>query len=171
MINFDENGKEHNLNCCNIPNNTYRILILEGSGSGETIVLLNLMSRQPDIDKMYCYTKDSCAVKYQLLFKERKSIGSKHYNDPKSFIVSFIDMDDIYENIGKYNPNTKRKIFIVFDGTISDMINNKKVKLIVTELFIWGRKLNISIAFITQSYFAVPKNVRLNYTHPFIMQI
>ena len=65
----------------------------------------------------------------------------------------------------------KRKILIIFDDMIADMINNKKLNPIVTELFIRGRKLNISIVFITQSYFKVPKDVRLNSAHSFIMKI
>ena len=81
------------------------------------------------------------------------------------------DMQDVYNNIEDYNPGKKRKILIVFDDTIADMINNKKLNPIVTELFIRGRKLNISIVFITQSYFNVSKDVRLNSTHFFIMKI
>ena len=79
-------------------------------------------------------------------------------------------MDDIYKNIDEYNPNKKRKILIVFDDMIADMLSNKKHNPIVTELFIRERKLNISV-FITQSYFAVPKNIRLNSTHYFVMKI
>ena len=80
-------------------------------------------------------------------------------------------MEDIYKNIEEYNPNKKPKILIVFDDIISDMLSNKKLNPIVTELFIRGRKLNISLVFITQSYFAVPKNIRLNSTHYFVMKI
>ena len=80
-------------------------------------------------------------------------------------------MQDAYKNIEDYNPIKKRKILIVFDDMIADMINNNKLIPIVTELFIRGRKLNISIVFITQSYFKVPKDVRLNSTHFFIMKI
>ena len=80
-------------------------------------------------------------------------------------------MDDIYKNIEEYNPNKKRKILIVFDGMIADMPSNKKLNPIVAELFIRGRKLNISIVFTTQSYFSVPKNITLNSTHYFIMTI
>ena len=80
-------------------------------------------------------------------------------------------MQDVYNNIDDYNPRKKRKVLIVFDDMIADMINNKKLDSIVTELFIRGRKLNISIVFITQSYFKVPKDVRLNSTHFFIMKI
>ena len=80
-------------------------------------------------------------------------------------------MHDVYNPIENYNPNEKRKILIVFHDMIADMINNKKLNPVVTDLFIRGRKLNISIVFITQSYFKVPKYVRLNSTHIFIMKI
>ena len=75
------------------------------------------------------------------------------------------DMQDVYKNIEYYNPGKKHKILIVFDDMIADMINNKKPNPVATELFIRGRKLNISIVFIAQSYFKVPKDVRLNSTH------
>ena len=81
------------------------------------------------------------------------------------------DIDDIYKNIGENNPNKKRKILIVFDDMTADMLRSEKLNPIVTGLFIRGRKLNISLDFITQSYFAVPKNIRLNSTHYFIMKI
>ena len=80
-------------------------------------------------------------------------------------------MQDVYKNIDEYNTDKERKILIVFDDMIADMINNKKLNSIVTELFIRGRKLNISLVFITQSYFKVPKDVRLNTTHFFIAKI
>ena len=80
-------------------------------------------------------------------------------------------MQDVYKNIEDYNPNEKCKVLIVFDDMIADMITNKKLNSIVTELFIRGRKYNISVAFITQSYFKVPKDVRLNCTHYFILKI
>ena len=83
------------------------------------------------------------------------------------------DTQDVYKNIEDYDPIKKRKILIVFDDMIPDMINNNNNNLnpIVTELFVRRRKLNISIVFITQSYFKVPKDVRLNSTHFFIMKI
>ena len=80
-------------------------------------------------------------------------------------------MHDVYKNIDEYNTDEERKILIVFDDMIPDMINNKKLNSIVTELFISSRKLNISIFFITKSYFKVPKDVTLNSTHFFIMKI
>ena len=76
-------------------------------------------------------------------------------------------MDDIYKDIEEYNPNKQHKILIAFDDMITDMINNKKLNKIVIELFIRRRNLNISLVFITQLYFAVPKNIRLNSTHYF----
>ena len=81
------------------------------------------------------------------------------------------DMSDVYKNIEDYNPDKKRKLLIVFDDMIADMINNKKLNPVVTELFLRRRKLNICIVFITQSYFKVPKDVRLKSTHFFIMKI
>ena len=80
-------------------------------------------------------------------------------------------MHDVYNNINDYNPNKENKILIVFDDMIADMINNKKLNSIVAELFIRGRKLNIYLVFITQSYFKVPRDVRLNINHFFIMKI
>ena len=80
-------------------------------------------------------------------------------------------MYDICKNIEEYNPNKKRKILIIFDDMIVDMLSNKRLNLIVTELFIRGRKLNVSLVFIAQSYFAVPKHIRLNSMHYFIMKI
>ena len=80
-------------------------------------------------------------------------------------------MDNIYKNIEEYNPNMKRKILIVFDDMIADMLSNKKLNPVVSELFIRGRKLNISLVPISQSYFVVPKNIRLNSRHYFIMEI
>ena len=80
-------------------------------------------------------------------------------------------MHDVYKNTDEYNPYKENKILIVFDDMIADMIFNKKLNSIVTELIIRGRKLNISLVFITQSYFKVPKDVRLNTSHFFIAKI
>ena len=105
------------------------------------------------------------------MIKKREKVGLDHFDDPKDFIKYSNDMQDVHKNIDDYNPRKKREVLIVFDDMIADMINNKKLDSIVTELFIRGRKLNISIVFITQSYFKVPKDVRLNSTHFFIMKI
>ena len=80
-------------------------------------------------------------------------------------------MNDIYKNIEEYNPSKKRKIFIVFDDIITDMRSNKKPNPVVTELLIRERKLDISRVFVTQSYVAVPKNIRLTSAHYFLLKI
>ena len=80
-------------------------------------------------------------------------------------------MHDVWKNIDKYNLDKENKILIVFDDIIADMIHNTKLNSIVTELFIRGKKLNISLVFITQSYFKVPKDGRLNTTYFFITKI
>ena len=175
MINFDdyvnENKTEHNKNWPYIPDHRYKILIIEGSGSGKTNVLLNLIENQPDIDKMYFYAKDPYEAKSQYLIKIREKVGIDHHNDPRAYIEYSNDMHDVHQNINYYNPDKENKILIVFDDVIADMINNKKLNSIVTELFIRGRKLNISLVFITQSYFKVPKDGRLNTTYFFITKI
>ena len=101
----------------------------------------------------------------------REKVGLKRFNDSKAFIEYSNDMHDVYKNINYYNPNKDCKILIVFDDMIADMINNNKLNSIVTELFIRGRKLNTFLVFITQSYFKVPKDMRLNTTHFFITKI
>ena len=105
------------------------------------------------------------------LINKREGVGINHSNDPKVFIKYSNDMSDAYKNTNNYNPEKDNKILIVFDDTIADMIRNKKLNSIVTELFIRCRKLNISLVFISQSYFKVPKDVRNNSTHFFIMKI
>ena len=135
------------------------------------LALLNLINNQPDIDETYLYAKDPYKAKYQYSINKREKVGLDHFKDPKAFMEYSNDIQDFYKNIDNYNPGRERKILIMFDDMIADMINNKKINPVVTELFIRGRKLNISIAFITQSYFKVPKDVRLNSTHFLIMKI
>ena len=166
----NENKIEHNSKWPYIPD-PYRILIIGGSGSGKTNALLNLINNQPDIDKIYLYAKDPYETKYQYLINKHEKVGLDHFDDPKAFMEYSNDIQDVYKNIKDYNPIKKRKVLIVFDDMIADMINNNKLNPVVTELFIRGRKLNISIVFITQSYFKVQKYVRLNSTHFFIMKI
>ena len=175
MINFDnytnENKTEHNSDWPYSPDHPYRILIIRGSGSGKTNELPNLIKDQPNIDKIYVYAKYLYEAKYQYLINIREKAGLNHYTDPKAFMDYSNDMQDVYKNNEEHNPERKRKLLIGFDDIITDMINNKKLNPIVTELFIRGRKLNISIVFITQSYLKVPKDVRVNSTHFFIMKI
>ena len=156
MINFDEytneNKKEHNLNWPYISDDPYRILIIGGSGTGKTNALLNLINNQQVIDKIYLYAKDPHEDKYQYLINKRERVGINHLNDPKAFTEYSNDMHKVYKNIDNYNPDKENNILILFDDMIADMINNKKLNSIVTELYIRGRKLNISLIFITQSY-------------------
>ena len=117
------------------------------------------------------YVKDPYEAKYNFLINKKKNTALKHFNDLKAFIEYANDKQDVYKNIDEYNVDNERKILIGFDIMIAHMISNKKLNSIVTELFIRGRKLNISVGFVTQSYFKVPKDIRLNSIDFFIMKI
>ena len=146
-------------------------MIIGGSGRGKTNSLLNLIKEQDDIDKIYLYAKDLSEPKYQFLIKKREDAGINYFNDPNAFIEFSDTMVDVYENIDNYNLSRKIQILIVFDDMITDIKTNKKFEAIIKELFTRCRKLNISLVFTTQSYFSVPKNVRLNSTHYLIIKI
>ena len=103
------------------------------------------------------------------MINKHKDVGTKHLNDPNAFTECLNTMDEVYENINHYSPSRERKILIVFDDMIADIMSNKKFQAIIKELFIRCRKLNISLVFITQSYFSVPRC--LNSTHYLIMKI
>ena len=148
-----------------VPDRPYRRLIVGGSGFGKWNALIILINHEPDIDQIYLHAK------YQLLINKRESIGLKYLNDSKGFIEYSSDIDGIYKNIEEENPTKKRKTLIVFDDIIADMLSNEKHNPIVTELFIRRRKLNISLVFITQYYFVVPKNIRLSSTRYFVMKV
>ena len=139
-MNFDDYVSEirtkHNLNWPYTPDHPYRMLIIVGSGSAKTNVLLNLMENQPDIDKIYLYTKDLYEAKYQYLINILEKVSLDHFDDPKAFIEYSSDIHDVYKNRNEYNPNEDRKILIVFDDMIADIINNKKLDSTVTKLFI-----------------------------------
>ena len=105
------------------------------------------------------------------MINKRESTRLKHFNDPEAFIEYSNDTQDVYKNIDEDNTDKEWKILIVFDDMIADIINNEKLYSTATKLFIRGSKWNISIVFITQSYFKVPKDVRLNTTHFFTMKI
>ena len=114
--------KKHNSNWPQIPDQPYKIWITGGSGSGKTNSLFDLISHQPDIDNIYLYANDPHEVKYQLLISKQERTGLNYLNDSKAFIEYWNDMDDIYKNIEEYNPNKKRRILIVFDDMIADML-------------------------------------------------
>ena len=174
MINLDsitnENNKKHNENWPYIPDHPYRVIIIGGSGWGKANTLLNLIKEQDfhDVmDNIYLYARDLNEPKYQFLIKKHEDEGTKHLNNPNQFIECSNTMDHVYENINDYNLNRDRKVLIVFYDTIADIMGNKKFQAIVKELFIKYRKLNISLVFITQSYFSIPKDNSLNSTHYF----
>ena len=104
------------------------------------------------------------------MIKKREVAGTKHLNGSNAFIQCSNTMNDVYENIDEYNPTRERKILTVFDDMIADIMTNNKFQARIKELFIRCRKLNISLVFITQSNFSVPKDVRLSSTH-LIMKI
>ena len=163
MINLDsitnENNKEHNEKWPYIPDHPYRILIIGGSGSGKTNALLNLIKEQDDIDKNYLYAKDLSEPKYEFLIKKHKDVGTNHFDDPNAFIECSNRIDDIYQIMDDYNPSRQREILFVLDDMIADIMSNKTFQAIIRELFIRCRKLNISLAFISQCYFSVSKDV------------
>ena len=154
MINLDniinKNNKEHNEKWPYIPDSLYRILIIGGFRSGKTNALMNLINEQDDIDKIYLYVKDLSEPKHEILIQNRENVGIKHFNDPNAFIECSNTMDDVYGDINDYNPGIKRKILVVFDGVIADIMINKKFRAIIKELFIRCRKLKL--VFITLYY-------------------
>ena len=153
----NENNKKHNEKWPYISDHAYRILIIGGSGLGKTNTLLNLISHQDDIDRAYLYTEDLSEPKYEFLIKKREDAEIKHLNDPEAFIECSNTMNDVYNNIDNYNQSRKRKILIVFDDMIADIMTNKKFQAIIKELFIRCRKVSISYVFNTQFYFFLQK--------------
>ena len=144
----------------------FRMLIIGTSGSGKTnTTLLHLIDKFHPIDKIYLYAKDTDEEKYQYLINKREQVGIKNLNDPHVFIEYSNDMNDVLEDINNYNKNRDKKVLMIFDDMIADIMRSEKFKVIVKKLFIRCRKLNISIVFITQSYFRTPKDARLNSTH------
>ena len=149
----------------------FRMLIIGPSGSGKTNTLLHLINNCHPIDKIYLYAKDTDEKRYQYLINKREQAGIKNLNDPYVFTEYSNDMNDVLEDIDNYNKNRDKKVLIIFDDMIADIMRSEKFKATVKELFIRCRKLNISIVFITQSYFRTPKDARLNSTHCILMKI
>ena len=119
------------------------------------------------------YAKDLSEPKYQFLIKKCEDEGIKDLKDPdpSAFIECSNTMEDVYDSIYDYDPRRKRTILIVFDDMIAYIMTNKKFQAIVKELFIRCTKFNISLVFITQSYFSVPKEMRLNSRHYLIIKV
>ena len=115
----------------------HKILIIRGSGSGKTNVLLNLIKNQrPDIDKIYLHVKYLFESRYQLFINGRKKIGIKKFKNPKTFIDYSQIIDYVSQNLEDYNPTKKRRLLILFNDMIADMDANKKLSPIVNELFL-----------------------------------
>ena len=135
MINLNNivnnNNQQQNKKWPYIGDHSYRILIIGGSGSEKTNTLLHLINVQKDIDKIYLYAKDLSEPKYEDLIRNCKNAGIKHLNDSKAFIECSNTMNDVYENIDNYNPKRKRKILIVFDDVIADIMTNKQFQSVI----------------------------------------
>ena len=101
-------------------------MIIGGSGSGKTNALLNLINEQDNIDKIYLYAKDLSEPRYEVLIRKRENAGIKHLSDSSSFIECSNTMDGVYKNIDHYKPSRKRKMLIVFDDMIADIMTNKR---------------------------------------------
>ena len=149
----------------------FRMIIIGPSGSGKTNTLLYLINKFDPIDKIYLYAKDIEEKKYQFLINKREQAGLKNLNDPHAFIEYSNDMNDVFDTIDDYNKNRDKKVLIIFDDMIADIMRSEKFKGVVKELFIRCRKLNVSIAFITQFYFRTPKDSRLNSNQHILMKI
>ena len=151
---------------------SYRKLIIGPSGSGKTNYLLNSMHKDNNIiDKINLYAKDLEEPKCQFLIDKREQAGLKILNDPNAFVQYSKSVDDIYPDIEDYSRKRKRKVLIVFHDMISHVMSDKKAQQVLEELFIRCRKLNISLCFLTQSYFSAPKDVRLNCTHYIVFKL
>ena len=137
---------------------TFRMLIIGPTGSGKTNTFLYLINNFHPINKIYLYTKDTDEEKYQYLINKREQAGIKNLNDPHAFIEYSSDMNDVLDDINNYDKNRDQKVLTIFDDMIADIMRSEKFKAIVKEFFIRCRKLNISIVFITQSYFRTPKD-------------
>ena len=149
----------------------FRMLIIGPSGSGKTSTLLHLIDKFHRIDKIYLCAKDTDEDKYQYLINKREQAEIKNLNNPHAFIEYSNDMNDVLEDINNYNKKRDKKVFIILDDMIADIMRSEKFKAIVKELFIRCRKLNVSIVFITQSYFRTPKDAILNSTHYILMKM
>ena len=170
MLNLDDivSSNKSSSECNDWP---FRMLIIGPSGSGKTNTLLHLINNLHPIDRTYLYAKDIGEDKYNYLINKREQAGIKNLDDPHAFIECSDDMNDVLNDINNYNKNRDKKVLIVFDDMIFDIEYNKNFKRIIKELFYRACKINVSIVFITQSYFSALKDARLNSTHYILMKI
>ena len=150
MLNLDNIVNKNNKN--SDKDWPFRILIIGPSGSGKTNVLLNLIEKLNNtipMDKIYLFAKDLSEPKYEFLVRNREKAGIKNYNDANAFIEYFNTMDDVFSNIDEHNTRRKRRILLILDDMIADIMSNEKFAAIIKEMFIGCRKLNISLVFIT----------------------
>ena len=171
MLNLDNIVSNKNMSSSQDNNWPFRMLIIGPSGSGKTNTLLHLINNLHPIDKIYLYAKDIHELKYEYLINKREQAGIKNLNDPHAFIEYSDDMNDVLDDINNYNKNRDKKVLIIFDDMIADIEYNKNFKRIIKELFYRACKINVSIVFITQSYFRALKDARLNSMHYILMKI
>ena len=149
----------------------FRMLFIGPSGSGKTNTLLHLINNLHPIDKIYLYAKELHEPKCEYLIYKREQAGIENLNDPHAFIEYSDNMNDVLDDINNYNKNRDEKVLIVLVDMIADIEYNKNFKRVIKELFYRARKINVSIVFITQSYFIALKDARLNSTHYILMEI
>ena len=171
MFNLDNIVNNKNTSSLEDNNWPFRTLIIGPSGSGKTNTLLHLINNLHPIDKIYLYTKDIREPKYEYLINKREQAGIKNLNDLHAFIEYSDDMNNVLDDINNYNKNRDKRVLIVFDDMVADIEYNKKSKRIIKELFYRARKINVSIVFITQSYFKALKDAGLSSTHYILMKI
>ena len=157
MLNLDNIVSNKNTSFSEHNNWPFRMLIIGPSGSGKTNTLLHLTNKLHPMDKNDLYVKDLNEPKHEYLINKREQAGIKNLNDPHVFIEYSDDMNGVLDDINNYNKNTIKY--------------NKNFKRIIKELFYRARKINVSIVFITQSYFRALKDARLNSTHYILMKV
>ena len=154
MLNLDDITNENNKK----RNKKWPILMIGSSGSGKTNAFLNLVKEQDDIDKIYLYAKDLSEPKYEFSIKKREDVGINYCNDWNALIECFNTIDDVFENTVDYNPSRKRKVLIVFDEMMADIMSNQKFQTIIKELIV-----NISLVFYHSVLFFCSKRCEIKF--------
>ena len=157
MLNLDNIVSNKNTSFSEDNDWPFRMLTIGPSGSGKTNTLLHLINNLHPIGEIYLYAKDMHKPKYEYLINKREQAGIKNLNDPNAFTEYSDDMSDVLDDINNYNKNIDKKVLIVFDDMIADIEYNKNFKRIIKELFYRAHKINVSVVFITQSYFRALK--------------